>query len=423
MPADLARVVRPTGEQPWRVLWHAIRADGWLAPAVLVMASVLAAAGIVVEALWFRALIDIHQVLGVGPQRLTALGLVIAFLASVAVLDLASHHGLRRLGRHLEASIRRAYRLKIPRVSDLYFRSRLTSDLAERGHSLADLRRLPRSAGDAVRSVLLLAAWWVLGRGVLHGRFDPGWFAAWTLVLLTMAPAAAFAAWWKGLLGVGVVGLLNRRLLRGCQELPPEAIRTEGSGKLLARVLESQGLADLSLGTGLGALGAVFDLGFAAVLLALLSGLRSPDTGLVLLDGLDGPTLGRGGWRRRVAAAPQFHENHVFTATLAYNVLMGRHWPPDDEDLDEARQVLRELGLGELLERMPSGISQMVGESGWRLSHGERSRVFVARALLQGADLLLFDESFGALDPRTLRARVLSAPSRRRRPRAERRGR
>jgi ATP-binding cassette subfamily B protein len=51
---------------------------------------------------------------------------------------------------------------------------------------------------------------------------------------------------------------------------------------------------------------------------------------------------------------------------------------------------------------MPSGIMQMVGDTGWQLSHGERSRIFLARALLQKAQLTILDESFGALDPETL---------------------
>jgi len=74
----------------------------------------------------------------------------------------------------------------------------------------------------------------------------------------------------------------------------------------------------------------------------------------------------------------QFHENHVFTGTFAFNLLMGRAWLPRQEDLIEAEALCRELGLSELLDRMPAGLMQMVGETGWRLSHGERSRLFLA---------------------------------------------
>ncbi len=136
---------------------------------------------------------------------------------------------------------------------------------------------------------------------------------------------------------------------------------------------------------------------------SLLAGLRAPDAGLLLLHGYDRNTLGDDRWRKQVVAAPQFHENHILTETLAFNVLMGRGWPPSAQDLAQAEAMCRELGLGDLLERMPAGIVQMVGEGGWQLSHGERSRVFVARALLQKADLVILDESFAALDPENLK--------------------
>ena len=143
--------------------------------------------------------------------------------------------------------------------------------------------------------------------------------------------------------------------------------------------------------------------GGKSTLASVVAGLRVPSSGLVLLDGLDRRTLGPHGWRRRIVAAPQFHENHVLTETFAFNLLMGRRWPPDKGDMGEAEETCRELGLGALLARMPAGILQLVGESGWQLSHGERSRLFMARALLQGGDVMVFDESFAALDPENLR--------------------
>ena len=139
-----------------------------------------------------------------------------------------------------------------------------------------------------------------------------------------------------------------------------------------------------------------------STLVSLLTGVRVPDSGLLLLDGLDRATLGSRLWRRRVTGAPQFHENHIFTETLAFNLLMGRRWPPTEDDLHWAGVVCQRLGLGPLIERMPGGLFQVVGEAGWQLSHGERSRVYMARALLQGADLVVLDESFAELDPDNL---------------------
>lgn len=155
--------------------------------------------------------------------------------------------------------------------------------------------------------------------------------------------------------------------------------------------------------------------GGKSTLASLLVGLRAPGSGLLLLSGLDRATLGASGWRRRVSAAPQFHENHVLTGTFAFNLLMGRAWPPDPGDMEEAAQLCEALGLGPLLVRMPAGLQQMVGETGWQLSHGEKSRLYLARALLQRADLVVLDESFAALDPENLalalRATLERAPA------------
>jgi ATP-binding cassette subfamily B protein len=142
--------------------------------------------------------------------------------------------------------------------------------------------------------------------------------------------------------------------------------------------------------------------GGKSTLAALLTGLRKPESGSLLLWGFDRQIIGSQEWRRRVAMAPQFQENHVFSATFGFNLLMGRRGPPTPQDLRDAETVCRELGLGDVLDRMPSGFQQMLGESGWQLSHGERSRLYIARTLLQNADLIILDESFGALDPENL---------------------
>ena len=142
--------------------------------------------------------------------------------------------------------------------------------------------------------------------------------------------------------------------------------------------------------------------GGKSTLAMLIAGLRAPDLGTLALDGVDQSALGLVRWRERAGVVPQFHENHIFSSTLLFNLLMGRGWPPGRDDVVEAKALCQELGLGGLIARMPSGMEQLVGDTGWQLSHGERSRIFIARALLQRLDLRVLDESFAALDPETM---------------------
>ncbi len=146
--------------------------------------------------------------------------------------------------------------------------------------------------------------------------------------------------------------------------------------------------------------------GGKSTLVSLLAGLREPNSGRLLMNGFDHQSLGAEAWRKYIAAAPQFHENHVLAETFAFNLFMGRRGIIGPQDLAEAEEICAELGLAELLERMPAGFQQMVGETGWQLSHGERSRLYIARALLQNSELVVLDESFAALDPENLQRAV-----------------
>jgi ATP-binding cassette subfamily B protein len=145
---------------------------------------------------------------------------------------------------------------------------------------------------------------------------------------------------------------------------------------------------------------------------AILSGLRAPQTGVLLVGGVDAHAFGDAGWSSRVAAVPQFHDNHLLTGSLAFNLLLGRGWPPSADDLEAAEEVCVALGLSSLLGRMPAGLMETVGDTGWQLSHGEKSRVYLARALLQHSHVVLLDETFGALDPETLQLCVAATVER-----------
>ncbi len=152
--------------------------------------------------------------------------------------------------------------------------------------------------------------------------------------------------------------------------------------------------------------------GGKSTLFAMLTGLRKFNKGSIQINGREFAHLNGGQRQKHIGAAPQFHENHVLGSTFLFNLVMAKQWPPTKEQYAEAWDICQELGLGELLAKMPAGMLQMVGEIGWQLSHGEKSRLYIARSLLQGADVLMLDESFAALDPENMQ-RVMSCVTKR----------
>ena len=154
---ELMAALEEPPSRPGRELLSLLRADGLLTPAALTTAFVLVGGGVMLQALLFRGLFDLNRVLGLPEQRLGGLGLLLILLIALLCLALAMASGLLRLGRHLEARLRIAFLQKIPRLSDRYFQSRLTSDMAERSHSVQALRLLPSLGGQLLRSTFELA--------------------------------------------------------------------------------------------------------------------------------------------------------------------------------------------------------------------------------------------------------------------------
>jgi ABC-type multidrug transport system fused ATPase/permease subunit len=103
---------------------------------------------------------------------------------------------------------------------------------------------------------------------------------------------------------------------------------------------------------------------------------------------------------RDALVVPAPEPGHVIHQPLMANAALGLgHWPPTREELRHIEQHLDALGLGPLLARMPLGLGQPIGETGWRLSHGERVRLIVVRALMTNASTIFLPELMPALDP------------------------
>jgi ATP-binding cassette subfamily B protein len=69
-------------------------------------------------------------------------------------------------------------------------------------------------------------------------------------------------------------------------------------------------------------------------------GLRQPAAGFILASGLDRHTLGDLAWRRRVAAGPEFQQNHILSASLGFNLLLAQPYPHSPErEYSEAQDI------------------------------------------------------------------------------------
>lgn len=166
------------GEQPSRAgveLARLIAADGVSAPVSIVAALLLTAAGVIIEALLFRGMLDLAHSIGLPFQRMAIMGALIVFVAAMLLLEFPIADGLLAIGRRLEARLRIAFLKKIPRLGDRYFHSRLKSDMASRSHQIHRIRLLPFLGGGLLRSTfeLLLTV-----AGIIW--LDPG--AAWLAI-------------------------------------------------------------------------------------------------------------------------------------------------------------------------------------------------------------------------------------------------
>ncbi|WP_198026621.1 ABC transporter ATP-binding protein [Bradyrhizobium sp. ARR65] len=121
-----------------------------------------------------------------------------------------------------------------------------------------------------------------------------------------------------------------------------------------------------------------------------------PNSGRILVDGIDLGGIDRAHWYAAVAVVPQ--DVVLLNESLADNILLGR--PRDEVRL---RRAAEKAAILPFIEALPDGFETTVGERGLKLSGGERQRIAIARALYGDPAILFLDEASSALDEATER--------------------
>ncbi len=131
--------------------------------------------------------------------------------------------------------------------------------------------------------------------------------------------------------------------------------------------------------------------GGKSTLLRLLRKYFQPTGGKIVIDGYDLREVKRDSYYKLIANIEQ--QVFLFEDTVKNNISLYKEY--SNQELSSA---LEASGLTDFISNLPDGLNSMIYDGGRNISGGERSRIVIARALLNKASILLMDEAFASLD-------------------------
>ena len=129
-----------------------------------------------------------------------------------------------------------------------------------------------------------------------------------------------------------------------------------------------------------------------STIISLLCAFHKPDSGRLLIDGVDLATVRLSDYRTQLGVVLQ--ESFLFDGTIRENVQFSRPLATEAEVLEACRTAR----VDEFAEKFPEGYATIVGERGVKLSGGQRQRISIARAILADPRILILDEATSSLD-------------------------